>query len=137
MSKVWYMSICPKCAWFKFAGKCRFCETEMIQTETTFDESMKLKLGSKEREELIDHYIETLIKDTYDPEARKYREANENVNPFAGYVQKDELSCPYCHSTNVKKISGLSKAGSVALWGVLAAGKVSKQWHCNSCGSDF
>ncbi len=43
----------------------------------------------------------------------------------------------YCHSSNTKKISGLSKAGSVALWGVLAAGKVGKQWHCNSCGSDF
>ena len=47
------------------------------------------------------------------------------------------VECPYCQSTNVKKISGLSKAGSVALWGIFASGKVSKQWHCNSCGSDF
>lgn len=45
--------------------------------------------------------------------------------------------CPYCSSTDLKKISGLSKAGSVALWGIFAVGKVSKQWHCNSCKSDF
>lgn len=129
------MSICPKCANFKIGiGKCSFCGVDRIPTETFGGDF--LKYTHKQKEEEINHYIETLIKDTYDPEARKYREANETY-AFAHYVQKDELSCPYCHSTNVKKISGLSNAGSVAMWGVLAAGKVSKQWHCNSCGSDF
>lgn len=47
------------------------------------------------------------------------------------------ITCPYCQSTNTKKISGLSKAGSVALWGIFALGKTTKQWHCNECGSDF
>ena len=56
-----------------------------------------------------------------------------------GYHHSDKpvIKCPYCHSTNTKKISGISKAGSVALFGVFAAGKVSKQWHCNNCNSDF
>ena len=49
---------------------------------------------------------------------------------------KPEVTCPYCHSTNTKKISGLSKAGSVALFGIFSQ-KVKKQWHCNGCGSDF
>ena len=44
--------------------------------------------------------------------------------------------CPTCQSTNTKKISGLSKAGSVALFGIFSQ-KVKKQWHCNGCGSDF
>lgn len=47
------------------------------------------------------------------------------------------VKCPYCHSTNTKKISGLSKASSVALLGIFALGKTSKQWHCNQCNSDF
>ena len=57
----------------------------------------------------------------------------------AGYHHSDKpvIECPYCHSTDTKKISGISKAGSVALFGVFAAGKVSKQWHCNNCNSDF
>lgn len=50
---------------------------------------------------------------------------------------KPVVECPYCHSKNTKKISGLSKAGSVALFGIFAAGKVSKQFHCNQCGADF
>ena len=44
--------------------------------------------------------------------------------------------CPYCHSTNTNKISGLSKASSVAIFGIFSQ-KVKKQWHCNGCGSDF
>lgn len=47
------------------------------------------------------------------------------------------VECPYCHSKDTKKISNLSKAGSVALFGVFALGKTSKQWHCNKCNSDF
>lgn len=50
---------------------------------------------------------------------------------------KPTITCPYCKSTNTKKISGLSKAGSVALFGIFALGKTTKQWHCNDCGSDF
>ena len=50
---------------------------------------------------------------------------------------KPTITCPYCQSTNTKKISGLSKAGSVALFGIFALGKTTKQWHCNECGSDF
>lgn len=45
--------------------------------------------------------------------------------------------CPTCKSTNIRKISGASKVGSVAIWGIFAAGKVSKQWHCNNCGSEW
>lgn len=47
------------------------------------------------------------------------------------------VECPYCHSTNTKKISITSKVGSVALFGIFAAGKVAKEWHCNNCKSDF
>lgn len=44
--------------------------------------------------------------------------------------------CPTCQSTSIRKISGLSKAGSVALWGIFSQ-KVKKQWHCNNCGSEW
>ena len=44
--------------------------------------------------------------------------------------------CPTCGSTNIKKISGLAKAGSVAMFGILSR-KVHKQWHCNNCGSEW
>lgn len=46
------------------------------------------------------------------------------------------VTCPYCKSNNVSKISTASKAASVAFWGIFSQ-KVKKQWHCNKCGSDF
>ncbi len=53
------------------------------------------------------------------------------------YIYRNNAECPYCHSKNTKKIGGLSKASSVALFGIFAVGKVGKQWHCNNCKSDF
>lgn len=49
---------------------------------------------------------------------------------------KPVVECPYCHSTNTKKISGTSKAINTAVWGIFGT-KRHKQWHCNSCNSDF
>lgn len=51
-------------------------------------------------------------------------------------ANSNQVHCPYCNSTNVNKISGLAKAGSVALFGIFSQ-KVKKQWHCNNCKSDF
>ena len=50
--------------------------------------------------------------------------------------EDNKVHCPYCNSTNVNKISGLSKVGSVAMFGIFSR-KVHKQWHCNDCKSDF
>ena len=44
--------------------------------------------------------------------------------------------CLICGSTNVKKISGASRAASIGFWGIFSK-KIGKQWHCNNCGSDF
>lgn len=46
------------------------------------------------------------------------------------------VTCPYCHSTNTKKISQMSRVTSIGFWGVFSK-KIGKQWHCNECGSDF
>ena len=53
-----------------------------------------------------------------------------------GIPPKPEVECPYCHSHNITKISGMSRWLSVGLFGI-GSKKVGKQWHCKSCGSDF
>lgn len=50
--------------------------------------------------------------------------------------EAQKLHCPYCKSTNVKKISFTGKALSVGTLGILSK-KIGKQWHCNNCKSDF
>lgn len=47
------------------------------------------------------------------------------------------VECPYCHATNVKKITNTSKAVHTAFFGIFSLSRNSKQWHCNECGSDF
>lgn len=49
----------------------------------------------------------------------------------------DQVICPYCRSDNTRRISGISKAASVAMMGVYAIVESSRQWHCNNCQSDF
>lgn len=49
-------------------------------------------------------------------------------------MNKVEIKCPTCGSTNVKKISGASKAGSALMFGVLSLGKLSKTFECKNCG---
>lgn len=47
------------------------------------------------------------------------------------------VQCPYCHSTNVSKITNTSKAVHTALFGIFSISRNSKNYHCNSCKSDF
>lgn len=49
---------------------------------------------------------------------------------------RKKVTCPTCGSTNTKKISGLSKAASVGLFGIFSQ-KVKHQFHCNSCGYEW
>lgn len=50
--------------------------------------------------------------------------------------QANVPKCPTCDSTNIKRISGTSKAVSVAMFGLLSQ-KVKKQFHCNLCGYEW
>ena len=76
----------------------------------------------------------SLMPSTETPQEYEYRTRKANKEVMESL---NKPKCPICNSTNIKKISGLSKAGSVALFGVFAVGKVSKQWKCSNCGSEF
>lgn len=71
-----------------------------------------------------------------------YQESiRKNANPSKPIIKpsqpsKPTVTCPYCQSTNTKKISGTSRFMSTGIFG-LASGKIGKQWHCNNCKSDF
>lgn len=52
-------------------------------------------------------------------------------------AKEPKVECPYCKSTNTKKITNMSKAIHTALFGVFSISRNSKQYHCNNCNSDF
>ena len=64
------------------------------------------------------------------------REFNEFIRVETKIEQvKQEvmIKCPNCGSINTKKISGVSKVGSVALFGIFSVGKLTKTYQCNKC----
>ena len=80
-------------------------------------------------------------KQIYD-EIKKFRDENPLSPEQIAYnnaVAKELLNkpkCPTCSSTNVQKISSLSKAGSVAVFGIFSQ-KVKHQFKCNNCGYEW
>lgn len=53
--------------------------------------------------------------------------------PHCGIFLSTAIRCKNCKSTRVEKISNASKAGSALMWGVFAAGKMSKTYKCLDC----
>lgn len=65
------------------------------------------------------------------------RYTEETQRSINSSINLNRPQCPYCHSTDTKKITNTSKAVHTALFGIFSMGRNSKQWHCNKCGSDF
>ncbi len=66
--------------------------------------------------------------ESYDNRQAEYqRYLNDEANKY---------KCPYCRSTNIKKIGLINRSTSVGLFG-LASKKIGKQWECKDCKSAF
>lgn len=61
-------------------------------------------------------------------ELQRKREKRKRAN---GIKPGMNISCPYCQSSNVRKINFTERMID------LGGKKLGKQWHCMSCGSDF
>lgn len=61
----------------------------------------------------------------------------DEYSSYGYHADKPTVECPYCHSTNVKKITNTSKAVHTAIFGIFSMGRNSKNFHCNNCNSDF
>lgn len=108
--------------WEKWNEYCEPFLNAVVFQNLQFNKEEYQKL-IKEREQDIQHQEEL---------TRKWEA--EHSQPSA--PAKPVITCPYCKSTNTKKLSSLSRALSAGLFG-LGSSKIGKQWHCNSCGSDF
>lgn len=148
---------CKKCGrkiflFDSWARVCDFCKSDVYPIPEQYLSS-EFSINEDLEENFANEYIKSSTE--FDKHLYENREKNEiqHVNDFEKYNSalnhgkailegrdrgnKFNIECPYCHSKDTKKISNLSKAGSVALFGIFALGKTSKQWHCNSCNSDF
>lgn len=142
---------CPNCKmnFSESFEECPCCEGELIIQNLNVSETIEPDILKMTDEELLVKYkdylesirqqgCEITDKEFVDGlrEGRKDTYRNTNTTIFEEQWHPT-ITCPYCQSTNTKKISGLSKAVSVGLFGIFALGKTTKQFHCNSCNADF
>jgi hypothetical protein len=67
------------------------------------------------------------------PDCQKQISDSAENCPGCGRPMSTAIKCPNCKSTNVNKISASSKVGSALMFGVFAAGKLTKTYQCKDC----
>lgn len=84
--------------------------------------------------EIIDAMIELKQKDIIEYGLKLSQFKSQLEQQKSNKAQNDNRpKCPNCHSTSIQKISGLERAGSVAMLGVFSK-KINKSFKCKNCG---
>lgn len=95
-----------------------------------FDEYKEGKQICPDCGKQLEYYETEIIENNSDLVVKRFKESEENMhNSQFSNMPK----CPTCSSTNVKRVSGTSKAISVVMFGLFSQ-KAKKQFHCNNCG---
>lgn len=145
---------CPECGKevSDKAKACIHCGYPLENVDTRTNPNMCLVNG-------VEHDLSFLLDDTMGEGQRAYRFELECVsnmeNPnymntcfnimdtkvipptltIENYPEKEspKIKCPTCSSTDVRKISGSERVGSVMMLGIFSK-KINKSFKCNHCG---
>ena len=121
---------------------CPCCEKGVLEDSSlTFEEFKIIDNVSNSDRQFLEAMINLKKKDPIEYQLKMSQfKANLKQQEQAQESKREEentIHCPYCNSTNVKKITTTSKAVHTAIFGIFSMGRNSKQWHCNDCKSDF
>ena len=119
---------------------CPYCNNKLVDTLITENEFNLIEDVSDSDRQFLEAMIELKKNDPIEYQLEmsqfkaslKQQESNKKVEE-----DNNTPHCPYCNSTNTKKITTGSKVAHTALFGIFSMGRNSKQWHCNNCKSDF
>ena len=147
--------ICKSCGAISFNKEdiCPVCNIPLI-TVPFFTGRKIDNLGGEDRDKYIEEitgqklnpimvqkrkdYLKKIYKEQKEILQKRIRKSEESrINEYQQkYLAEHNIHCPYCNSTNIRKIGTVNRAVSVGMFGI-ASKKIGKQWHCNSCNSDF
>lgn len=109
--------------------KCEYCENIMVKMNLTNNEfNIIIKISGDSS--FIDAMDELKQKDII--------EFNLKMSQFKSQVSQTQQQedntpkCPTCGSTNIEKIGGLERAGSVYMFGIFSK-KINKSFKCCNC----
>ena len=109
---------------------CPKCKNNLYETQVSINEIKILFSVSHDN-----NFLMSMIK-LKEKDPIEYQLKMSQFKTQLNKQESNQIKCPYCHSTNTKKISTTSKVVNTALFGIFGQ-KRKHQWHCNNCNSDF
>ena len=140
--------ICPKCAYafdsnfLPIIFKCKYCKTQLVQTETDMEEleTYGYKSSDKEYDEKCVELAKKFGNNQFDENAfnerlaKRHKEVQEYLNKKTS-IKQSTLNiphCPTCNSTNVHPIPTGKRTMSILGFGILSK-NVGKTYECLNC----
>lgn len=150
---------CEKCGWIGhvlFSKTCKNCQIKM----KLLPENMKYKyhifvedwtkISNDEIIQRKENFVMSELNNNplfsieeYNKQINRQIETNRQIDKYHEQQKIDSqtksnpvVECPYCHSTNTKKISGVERVASIATLGIFSK-KINKSFKCNNCGGTF
>ena len=118
---------------------CPSCKKGMLEDSVLTHEEFKIidNVSDSDRQ-FLEAMIELKKNDPIEYQLKMSQfKANLKQQESNKVEEDNKVHCPYCNSTNIKKITTGSKVAHTALFGIFSMSRNSKQWHCRQCGSDF
>lgn len=114
-------------------GYCPFCRGEMIDTNIEFLDFIK---KSKKDPDFENNLIETMVKPLGKFDPSKQKKSNKSIElrrASSSSIKPTNIpKCPTCQSTNIRKIGGIERGTSIAVFGLFSK-KINKTFKCNNC----
>lgn len=112
--------------------KCNSTNVAKVSGNMTIGDILSITKISKDKS-----FLEAMS-NLYDTDIIEY---NSKLAQFKSAIEQEKQKsnvpkCPTCGSTKLSKVSTMSKAGSVIMWGLFSQ-KVKKTWHCDNCKYEF
>ncbi len=131
----------------EFNGKCHYCNTELKEYDMSYyliekNVSSFSNLKDEDKKKIEKSIFKSFILNQKDFDMNLFKQRNSeefDIDIDIVFDKKDILvtiECPYCHSNDTKKISSSSRILSGGILG-FGSSKIGKNWHCNTCKSDF
>lgn len=116
----------------KIGKTCQICDKDtLVETNITEDELHEIGEMSNYNPNFLKAMRELKEKDIieYELKMSQFRANAQTSTP----QPSNQPKCPTCNSTNIKKISAVSKAGGMFMFGIFS--KTAKsQFQCEDCG---
>lgn len=109
------------------------CDGLMVDTGIKFEDYLVISKISDDND-FLQAMIDLKEKDIIEYNLKMSQFKSQLEQQKSSKIQNDTTPrCPNCHSSNIQKIGGLERAGSVAMLGVFSK-KINKSSKCKSCG---